>query len=131
MQGDKKMGQKGTDAMFVMTHDKIKQVREPCGLLLPQKEDPHCIHITKGGNLIKYESSPLVHTADLDTAKLHCSSVVSTHGTKYMCLDAKSFYLAARLDYFESMQMQLAPFPSWIQQQYNLVELGMNGFVHL
>ena len=86
----------------------------------PHKVDPHCIHITAGSNLIKYESSPLVHTADLDTAKLHCSSVVSTHGTKYMCLDNKNFHLTPALEYFEYMNIQLTLFPSWIVEQYDL-----------
>jgi hypothetical protein len=34
----------------------------------PQKEFPHCIRITAGGNLIKYESSASVRMADLDMA---------------------------------------------------------------
>jgi hypothetical protein len=50
---------------------------------------------------------------------------------KYMCLDIKNFYLTAQLDYFGYMRMPLALFPSWIQEQYNLVELAMKGFVHL
>ncbi len=80
MQGDNKMGQKGTEAIFIMVHDNIKRVlaegkkKTYENLVVdycPQKEDPRCIHITTGGNLIHYESSLLVCTADLDMAKLH------------------------------------------------------------
>ena len=51
-QGDLKMGQKGTNAMFVMTHDEIKHVlrqgkkfthRNPVVNYRPQKEDPYRI----------------------------------------------------------------------------------------
>jgi hypothetical protein len=99
-QGDNKTGQRGTNAMFVMNHDKIQNVLKlkkkftygnPVVDYRPQKVDPHRIRITAGGNLITYKSSPSVRTADLDTAKLHWNSVVSTPGAKYMCLDIKNF----------------------------------------
>jgi hypothetical protein len=96
------MGQQGTNAMFVMTHDKIKHVLgsgktftygNPVVDYRPQKADPHRIQITAGGNLITYESSLSVQTADLDTVKLHWNSVISTPGDKYMCLDIKKIYI--------------------------------------
>jgi hypothetical protein len=70
-QGDNKTGQKGTNAMFVKTHGKIYKILaqkknftygNPVVDYCPQKEDPHRIRITAGGNLVKYESSPLVQT---------------------------------------------------------------------
>jgi hypothetical protein len=139
-QGDNKTGQKGTNAMFVMTHDKIYKVLaqkkkftygNPVVDYCPQNNDPHRIRITAGGNLVKYESSPLVQTADLDMAKLHWNSVISTKNAKYVCLDIKNFYLTARLDYFEYMRMPLSLFPLWIQEQYNMVALALDGYVHL
>ncbi len=63
-QGDNKMGQKGTNAVFVITHDKIKQAMavgkfftymNPVVDYRPQKEDPYQIRITAGGNLVNYE----------------------------------------------------------------------------
>ena len=88
-QGDNKMGWKGTNVMFVLTHDKTRHVLaigwkftygNPVANYQPQKEDPHQICITAGGNLITYELSPSLHTADLDMAKLHWNSVISTKG---------------------------------------------------
>jgi hypothetical protein len=85
--------------MFVVTNKKLNECwplvkkityGNPVVNNCPQKEDPYCICITVGSNPIKYESIPLVHTADLDTAKLHWKSVVSTSGTKYMCLTQKN-----------------------------------------
>ena len=60
-QGCAKTGQKGTNAMFVMTHDEIMHAlaakkfftyANPVIDFRPQKEDPHRIRITAGGNLI-------------------------------------------------------------------------------
>jgi hypothetical protein len=138
-QGDIKMGQKGTYAMFVMTHDKIKHIlwqgkkityRNPVVNYRPQKEDPYRIR-TAGGNLVTYKSSPSVCTADLDTAKLHWNSIISTPGATYMCLDIKTNYLTACLEYFEYMRMPLMLFPDWIQIQYNMKELVYNRYIHL
>jgi hypothetical protein len=139
-QGDDKTGQKGTNAMFVMSHKEIRRAHElkkkftygnPVVDYRPQKDDPHRIRITAGGNLITYESSPSVRTADLDTAKLHWNSVISTPGAQYMCLDIKNFYLTAKLDYFEYMRMPLDLFPVWIKKQYKLDKLAYEGYVHL
>ncbi len=109
-QGDNKMGQKGTNAMFVMIHNKIKQAVaagkfftyiNPVVDYRPQKEDPYQIRITAGGNSIKYQSNASVRKADLDTDKLHWNSVVSTSLARYMCLDIKNFHLTVALEYFE------------------------------
>ncbi len=59
------------------------------------------------------------------------NSVLSTKGTKYMCLDIKNFYLTAPLDRYEYMKMPLSLFPSWIKEQYNLDKHAKNGFVYL
>ena len=52
-----------------------------------------------GGNLIHSAGKLLVPTANIDTAKLHWNSVVSTALAKYMCINIKSFYLSAALEY--------------------------------
>ena len=72
-QGDNKTGQKGTNAMFVMSHDEIRKVLKqkkkftygnPVVDYRPQKEDPNRIRITAGGNLVTYDSSPSVVRAN-------------------------------------------------------------------
>jgi hypothetical protein len=139
MQGDHKTGQKGTNSIFVMTHNKISRI--PKGQTVtyahvvvdfcPQKEDLHRICITAGGNLIKYPGGLLTRTANLTTSKLMWNSVLSTKNVKYMCLDIKNFYLHAPLDRYEYMKMPLALFQEWIKQQYNLNKLPLNCFVYL
>ncbi len=62
-QGDNKTGQKGTNAMFVMTHDKITHVLRAKRVFT--YEDSNRIRITPGGNLIKCEEEISVRTADI------------------------------------------------------------------
>ncbi len=81
--------------------------------------------------MITYEGNSLVRTADLNTAKLHWNSVISTKDARYMCLDIKNFYLTVALEYYEYMKIPLALFPSWTMQQYNLKELALDGWVHI
>jgi hypothetical protein len=128
-QGCNKTGQKGTNAMFVMTHDEIMHALAAKKIFIyanpvvdyrPQKDDPHRIRITAGGNLINYKSNASVRTADIDAAKIHWNSVVSTPNAKYMCLDINFFYLTASHEYFEYMKIPLLLFPEWTQEQYNL-----------
>ena len=102
-QGDSKTGQKGTNAIFVMTHAEIPLIPTDRTItyarvvvdFCPQKADLHRICITAGGNLINYPGELTTQTADLTTSKLMWNSVLSTEGAKYICLDIKNFYLTA------------------------------------
>ncbi len=99
-QGDNKTGQKGTNAMFVMTHDEIVHTYQekkfftfanPVDNYHPQKNNPNQIRITAMGNLITCNGKLSVCTADINAEKLHWNSVVSTPNARYMCLDIKTF----------------------------------------
>ncbi len=139
-QGDNKTGQKGTNAMFVMTHNEIARTiaankrftyGNPVVNYRPQKEFPYRIRITAGGNSIKYDASASVRMADLDNTKLHWNSVISTKDARYMCLDIKNFYLTAALEYYGYMKIPLTLFPAWIVKQYNLNKHALHSFVYL
>ena len=119
-QGDEKTGQKGTNSMFVMNQAEIQQANNEKKTFTyaknvvdfrPQKDGPHCIHITAGGNLIKYLGGMSTRTADLTMSKLLWNSVISTRSAKYMCLDITNLYLTAALNYFKYMKMPLAVSP--------------------
>ncbi len=73
----------------------------------------------------------MVPTANIDIAKLHWNSVVSTVSVKYMCIDIKGFYLSAALEYYEYMKIPITLFPQWIIKQYELEQHVFNGYVHL
>ena len=126
-QGNDKTKTKGTNAMFVMNHNNITQLKGNkytyTNIVLdhcPQKEDPNSIRITAGWNLIQYKTELSFKTADITTAKLHWNSVISTEDEQYMCLNLSLFYLSAALKYYEYMKISLALFSTWIIEQYNL-----------
>ncbi len=140
IQEDDKTGQKGTNSVFVMTHNKI-DIPKAAGNTWtyarivvdywPQKENPNWIKIAVGGNLITYKGNTSTRTADLTTSTLLWNSVLSTEGAQYMCLDLKNCYLTADLDYYEYMKILLALFPEWIKKQYNLDTHARDGFVFI
>jgi hypothetical protein len=89
-QRDKKTGQKGTNAMFVMNHDKLAHVlragkkitfANPVVDHRLQKEDPKRIQIMAMGNLVSYEGKFLVRTADINTAKIHWNRATRRQNT--------------------------------------------------
>jgi hypothetical protein len=92
-QGDDKTGRKGTNSVFVMTHNEI-DIAKNAGHkwtyarvvvdYRPQKEDRNRIRIAVGGNLITYRGNTSTCKADLTTSKLLWNSVLSTDGARYM-----------------------------------------------
>ena len=138
-QGDNRTGEKGTNSLFVMTHEQILRIPKDkvvtYGRIVidyrPQKSDPNRVRITAGGNLIIYPGELTTRTADLTTAKVLWNSVVSTPGAKFMGVDIKSFYLTAPLPEPEYMKMPLSVFPQHVRDQYNLETHVKNGFVYL
>ena len=42
-----------------------------------------------------------------------------------------TFYLTAALEYFEYMKIPLFLFPEWMQEQYNLKNLALDGMVYI
>ncbi len=126
--------------MLVMAHDKIRHAlaakkfftyANPVVDYRPQKDDPHCIRITAGGNLIDYDGNASVRTADIDTAKLNWNSVISTENARYMCLDIKKFYLTAALEYLEYMKIPLTLFLVRTIEQFNLHTLALDEWVYI
>ena len=78
---------------------------------LPQKPDPNLVHITAGGNLIKYPGELTTWNVDLPTSKLLWNSVLSTQGAKYMCINIKNVYLGTPLYIYEYMRIPITMFP--------------------
>jgi hypothetical protein len=100
-QGDNKTGAAGTNTVFFMDHNEIKNIPSDCNVTYaqvvvdyrPQKEDPNRVHITVGGNLINYPGELTTRTADLVTSKISWNSVISTENARYITADLKLFYL--------------------------------------
>ena len=88
----------GTDTMFFIAKDKvprnwIKDVTYGCIIVdyWPQKQEPHRMRLTVGGNLIFYWGYFSTPTADIIKAKLIINSTISTQGESYMWCDIKKF----------------------------------------
>jgi hypothetical protein len=112
-QGDNKTGQKGTNSVFVMTHEEIDVAMKAghkwtyAHIVINyqlQKANPNWIHIGVGGNLITYRGNTFTCTADLTTSKLLWNSILSTNRAWYMCINIKNFYLMVALDYYKYMK---------------------------
>jgi hypothetical protein len=64
----------------------------------PQKDNPNCVRITVGGNLINYPYELTTRTADMVSAKIMRNSMVSTPGAKFSGADIKNMYLKMPLN---------------------------------
>ncbi len=137
--GDNKTGQVGTNAMFVMDPKDIPNIPADRTVTYvniivdfrPQKEDPHRIRITAGGNLINYPGELTTQTADITMSKLHWNSMLSTQKAKYMCLNLKKIYLSVPLDQYEYMRIPLELFPPWVIAQYDQLTKVHRGHIYL
>ena len=91
-QGDNKTKTKGTNCIFVMSHEEILQI--PKGRVITyahivvdfrsQKADPNRVRMTAGGKLIIYSGELTTRTADLATSKVLWNSDLSTENAKFM-----------------------------------------------
>jgi hypothetical protein len=98
-QGCNKTGQKGTNAIFVMTHEEIHNIPKDRIVTYarvvvdfrPPKDDPHCICITAGGNLINYPGELSTQMADLTTSKLTWNSVLRRKAQNICVWISKNF----------------------------------------
>ena len=138
-QGDNKTGEKGSNSIFVLDHEQIRNIPKDQTITYarmvvdfrPQKADPNRVRMTAGGNLLTYPGELTTRTADLTTSKVLWNSVLSTKDAKYMCIDIKSFYLGTPLDRFEYMRIPMDMFPQHIIDQYDLLPKAKNGFIYV
>ena len=84
-QGDERTGEKGTHSIFVISHDEIRSIPQDrvvtyASIIIYyclQKDNPNRVHITAGGNLIKYHGKLTTQTANLTTSKVFYGTVFS------------------------------------------------------
>ena len=84
----------------------------------PQKEDPHRIHFTVGGDRLDYTGPTTTETAEIQTDNLLFNSIISTKGGQFMCIDLKDFYLGTPMNRYEYMWINMADIPQDIINQY-------------
>jgi hypothetical protein len=106
-QGDNKTGQKGTNAIFVMTHEEILLIPADRTITYarvvvdfrPQKADPHRIRITAGGNLINYPGELTTQTAAM-TLGSGTARVVMTELHGDFLMHSRAIFLTEVSNYY-------------------------------
>jgi hypothetical protein len=130
----------GTNTVFNLSHDEIENIPKDRTVTharivvnyWPQKQDPNCVRITVGGNLIKYPGEVTTQTADMTTSKLLWNSVFSTPNAKYCCTDVKNFYLETPMERYEYMCLPVHLIPDEFLQAYHLQDkIYYKGYLYL
>eukprot|EP00804_Cyclotella_cryptica_P028359 CCRYP_016427-RA/>CCRYP_016427-RA protein AED:0.05 eAED:0.03 QI:0/0/0/1/1/1/2/0/1237 len=103
-----------------------------CANFRPEKEDPHRIRLTVGGNKIHFPGDCGTPTADMLTTKILLNSIISTQGARFMTIDIKDFYLNTPMARPEFMRLKLADIPEDFITLYNLRNLATpDGYVYV
>eukprot|EP00804_Cyclotella_cryptica_P002702 CCRYP_009617-RA/>CCRYP_009617-RA protein AED:0.39 eAED:0.39 QI:0/0/0/1/1/1/2/0/572 len=103
-----------------------------CANFCPEKEDPHRIRLTVGGNNIHFPGDCGTPTADMLTTKILLNSIISTQGARFMTIDIKDFYLNTPMARPEFMRLKLADIPEEFIILYNLRKLAtQDGYVYV
>ena len=97
--------------------------------IIPQKEYPHCIRFTVGGDRLDYPGPTATETAEIQTANLLFNSTISTKGGRFMCIDLKDFYPGTPMNRYEYMWIKMSDITQDIIDQYGLKEKAANGKV--
>eukprot|EP00804_Cyclotella_cryptica_P015967 CCRYP_004129-RA/>CCRYP_004129-RA protein AED:0.18 eAED:0.18 QI:0/0/0/1/0/0/2/0/948 len=103
-----------------------------CANFRPEKEDPHRIRLTVGGNNIHFPGDCGTPTADMLTTKILLNSIISTQGARFMTIDIKDFYLNTLMARPEFIRLKLADIPEEFIILYNLRKLAtQDGYVYV
>ena len=86
----------------------------------PPKVEPYRTRITSAGGHIKYPGDVSTPIGSLDLVKLMISSVLFRRNAKFVCFDAKNFYLQTPMARSEYVRIKLSDIPQEIIDEYNL-----------
>eukprot|EP00804_Cyclotella_cryptica_P018237 CCRYP_005972-RC/>CCRYP_005972-RC protein AED:0.07 eAED:0.01 QI:0/-1/0/1/-1/0/1/0/582 len=129
----------GTNTIVFITKDDVPTDRRCdvtygriCANFCPEKDDPHRIRLTVGGNNIHFPGDCGTPTADMLTTKILLNSIISTQGARFMTIDIKDFYLNTPMARPEFMRLKLADIPEEFIILYNLRKLAtQDGYVYV
>jgi hypothetical protein len=104
-----------TNTIFFLSHDEIRRITKDrtvtYGCIVidhwPQEDDPNCIPITIGGNLIDYPYKLMTQTVNMVSSKIMWNSIISTPNAKLGGADIKNMYLKTPLNQYEYLKMPL------------------------
>ena len=126
----------GNNTMFFVAPSHIPKGRKVTYLRLvssfrPNKLEQNRVRITIGGDKLDYVGATSTRMASLTTTKCLLNSVLSTPNAKFMGADIKDFYYKTPLDIYEYAQIPLKLIPQEIIDEYNLVDIAVNGIVYI
>lgn len=118
----------GTNCVKWMTRDEIANIPRDRTVTYAhivcdyrsQNTDPNWVIITADENLTDCPYELTTRTSDLATTKLLWSSVISTHGARYMCIDIKNMYLMTPIKRREYMGISVDLVPIKFLTLHNL-----------
>ena len=84
-----------------------------------------------GENLINYPHELTTRTADITISKCMQNSALSTRGARYVCSDAKNFYLAAPIKDPEYMRIAANLVPQDFIEIYKLQDKIKIGYIYM
>ena len=127
---------RGNNTMFFIRPSKIPTGRKVTYLRLvstirPNKAEINRVRITVGGDRLDYEGSTTTRMASLTTTKCLFNSVLSTPNARFMDADIANFYYKTPLDIYEYAQMPIKLIPQEIIDEYNLIDIAVNGIVYI
>jgi len=99
----------------------------------PEKEIPHCIIWTVGGDCIDYTGNVSTKTADLSTVKILFNSIISMPNAQCMMGNLKDFYLGMPMEPkdYAYRRIPVSMLPTNIMDYYQLHALVHNGHVYV
>jgi hypothetical protein len=128
-----------TNTIFFLSNDKIRCIPKDrtityvCFVIdnWPQKDDPNCVYITVGRNLMDYPYELTTWTADTVPSKIMWNSIISMPNAKFSGVDIKSMYLETPLDQYKYMKIPLRLIPHNIIEHYRLCKKAIDGYVYM
>ena len=126
----------GNNTMFFIRPSTIPKGRKVTYLRLvstirPNKTEQNRVRITVGGDRLDYVGSTTTRMASLTTTKCLFNSVLSTPNARFMDADISNFYYKTPLDIYEYAQMPIKLIPQEIIDEYNLIDIAVNGIVYI
>ena len=92
----------------------------------PQKEDPNRTRITVTGGHICYPGDIGTSTGSIDLVNIMLNSVLYRPNTRFVCFDAKHFYLQTPMDLPKYVCIKLLDITQEFIEEYNLTQLVHN-----
>lgn len=107
------------DKVKIPKHKKVSYDRIVCDVR-PQREEKERTRLTVGGDKLEYSGPVTTETADITTAKIIFSSVISTPGARFISFDTKNFYLGTPMTEYEYITLHINIIPQEIIDKYDL-----------